>query len=157
VTSPRATFIYGRIRIAPDGVFVHERKVAERGDVVERLARDGVVEVRAPHTSTNVAAGILGGVGGFFAGAMIGAAVQPRCSCDDPGVAGAIFGAPIGAIAGAVALARASTSPMEVIFRSDLAGQTPDSAARTADKAGFEQPEDDDDDGKNEEQFRQAE
>src|SRR3954471_12915664 len=26
VTSPRATFIYGRIRIAPDGVFVHERK-----------------------------------------------------------------------------------------------------------------------------------
>lgn len=54
--------------------------------------------------------GVLGGVGGFYAGAFLGAAIEgDSCRCDDPGLKGALIGAPIGALVGAsvgVALAR---------------------------------------------------
>ena len=49
-----------------------------------------------------VAGGLVGAVGGFFAGAFIGAQFTKDCRCDDPGLMGAIYGAPIGAIAGAI-------------------------------------------------------
>ena len=45
--------------------------------------------------------GILLGIAGFFGGAYVGAALEPNCHCDDPGLAGALIGMPIGAIAGA--------------------------------------------------------
>jgi len=46
--------------------------------------------------------GVLGGIGGFYAGGMLGAALEPNCRCDDPGLNGFIIGAPIGAVAGSV-------------------------------------------------------
>jgi hypothetical protein len=47
--------------------------------------------------------GAAGAVGGFFAGGYTGALIEgDRCSCDDPGLKGAVIGAPIGAVAGAV-------------------------------------------------------
>jgi len=50
-----------------------------------------------------VAGAIAGGVGGFFAGGFLGAHIEgDRCNCDDPGVRGFLFGAPIGAAAGAI-------------------------------------------------------
>ena len=49
-----------------------------------------------------VAYGVLLGVAGFYGGAFLGAAVEPNCHCDDPGLKGALIGAPLGAIAGAV-------------------------------------------------------
>jgi hypothetical protein len=66
---------------------------------------------RAPSSGwSKVLFGVLGGVGGFFAGGYLGAAIEGNsCRCDDPGLKGALIGAPIGAIAGAavgVALAR---------------------------------------------------
>jgi len=45
---------------------------------------------------------VAGGVGGFFAGGFIGAKLEPDCRCDDPGLKGFLFGAPIGAALGAV-------------------------------------------------------
>jgi hypothetical protein len=47
-------------------------------------------------------AGIAGGVGGFFAGGYIGAMIEGDCTCDDPGLLGAVIGAPIGAAVGAI-------------------------------------------------------
>jgi hypothetical protein len=47
-------------------------------------------------------AGIAGGVGGFFAGGIIGAKLEGDCNCDDPGLLGAVIGAPIGAAVGAI-------------------------------------------------------
>jgi hypothetical protein len=58
---------------------------------------------RLHRTARKAAWGILGGVGGFFAGGLIGAAVEPDCHCDDPGLKGFIIGAPIGAALGAMA------------------------------------------------------
>ena len=46
---------------------------------------------------------ILGVVGGAFAGVVLGAALEPDCRCDDPGVKGALIGLPVGAIGGGVA------------------------------------------------------
>jgi len=49
-----------------------------------------------------VAAGIIGGVAGFFLGGSLGAQIEPNCRCDDPGLKGFLIGAPIGAVAGAI-------------------------------------------------------
>ena len=49
-----------------------------------------------------VLGGAVGGVGGFFGGGYLGAAIEgDRCECDDPGLMGALIGAPIGAAIGA--------------------------------------------------------
>ena len=45
----------------------------------------------------------LAGLGGFFAGGYIGAAIEgDSCQCDDPGLKGALIGMPIGAAAAAI-------------------------------------------------------
>ena len=45
----------------------------------------------------------LAGLGGFFAGGYIGAAIEgDSCQCDDPGLKGALTGMPIGAAAAAI-------------------------------------------------------
>ena len=50
-----------------------------------------------------IAGGAIGGVGGFFAGGYLGAAIDGDCGgCDDPGFLGALIGAPIGAAIGAI-------------------------------------------------------
>jgi hypothetical protein len=49
-----------------------------------------------------VAYGILLGLAGMYGGAYLGAALEPNCRCDDPGLTGALIGVPIGAIGGAV-------------------------------------------------------
>jgi hypothetical protein len=50
-----------------------------------------------------VLGGIVGGVGGFFGGLFLGAAIEgDRCDCDDPGLVGALIGAPVGAAAGGI-------------------------------------------------------
>jgi hypothetical protein len=46
---------------------------------------------------------VVGGVGGFFGGLFLGAAIEgDGCNCDDPGLKGALIGAPVGAGAGAI-------------------------------------------------------
>jgi hypothetical protein len=42
---------------------------------------------RQRSTGRKVAGGIIGGVGGFFGGGYLGAAIEgDRCQCDDPGL-----------------------------------------------------------------------
>jgi hypothetical protein len=49
-----------------------------------------------------IVGGALGGVGGFFAGGILGAKIDGDCGgCDDPGLIGAPIGAAVGAILGA--------------------------------------------------------
>jgi len=58
---------------------------------------------RARSIRRKILGGIVGGVGGFFGGMFLGAAIEgDRCDCDDPGLAGALIGAPVGAVAGGI-------------------------------------------------------
>jgi hypothetical protein len=54
-------------------------------------------------TGSRVAWTALAGLGGFFAGGYIGAAIEgDRCNCDDPGFKGALIGFPVGTAAAAI-------------------------------------------------------
>ena len=58
---------------------------------------------RERSTRRKVFGAIVGGVGGFFGGMFLGAAIEgDRCNCDDPGLLGALIGGPVGGIAGGV-------------------------------------------------------
>src|SRR5471032_2492790 len=70
-----------------------------RTAVADRTSRDLLgpqwARTRTPaHERINrqVAGLILGGIGGFFAGGLIGSKVEPNCACDDPGLMGFIIG-----------------------------------------------------------------
>jgi hypothetical protein len=98
----RSNFVGGSVRAGDDGVFVAGRKVAEFGQVVQRIARSDISEIRAAtkvRKGYPVGGALLGALGGAFAGPLIGAFLQPACQCDDPGLAGAMFGLIAGPIA----------------------------------------------------------
>jgi len=58
---------------------------------------------RARSSRRKILGAIVGGVGGFFGGMFLGAAIEgDRCDCDDPGLVGALIGAPVGAVAGGI-------------------------------------------------------
>jgi len=57
---------------------------------------------RRKSVGRRIVGGALGGVGGFFAGGYLGAKIDGRCDCDDPGFKGFLIGAPIGGVVGAI-------------------------------------------------------
>jgi hypothetical protein len=81
---------------------------------VERWVREEPAQREQPavpkehkRMGTGTRALIIAGsaVGGFFAGGFLGHQIEREfapCNCDDPGLKGALIGAPIGAIAGGV-------------------------------------------------------
>ena len=59
---------------------------------------------RRRSVARKILGGVLGGVGGFVGGLYLGAAIEGEsCNCDDPGLRGAVVGAPIGLVLGAIA------------------------------------------------------
>src|SRR5262245_44202059 len=50
-----------------------------------------------------IAGAAIGAVGGLYGGGYLGAVIEgDRCHCDDPGLMGALIGAPIGAVVGGI-------------------------------------------------------
>lgn len=71
-----------------------------------RMSDSRSVRVATPRMSKPKRALItaLAGFGGFYAGGIIGAAIDGDCGgCDDPGFKGALIGMPIGAASAAIA------------------------------------------------------
>jgi hypothetical protein len=67
-----------------------------------------------PNKATRAAIVALAAVGGFFGGGIAGAAIENTyapCHCDDPGLQGALIGAPIGAIVAGVLTFRLLPGP----------------------------------------------
>jgi hypothetical protein len=110
------------VRLRPDGVFVGDRKVADRGQVIETIARDDVAEIKTRRKGRGVW-GHLGPLGGYFVGALSGGVVAGiacqaaagRDRCDSGAF---LIGALGGGIAGGVYGFRAANRETEdVIYR----------------------------------------
>lgn len=121
---PASTFANARrcdaIAVPPAG----PRTAPHRADIASTIARwsaaslDGPVAIPATDrsfarqtssrqrdrsTTRKIVGAAIGGVGGFFGGGFLGAAIEgDRCNCDDPGFVGFLIGAPVGAAAGAI-------------------------------------------------------
>jgi hypothetical protein len=68
-----------------------------------QAARTVAAQKRDRSVGRKIVGGAIGGVGGFFGGGYLGAAIDGDCGgCDDPGFVGAIVGASVGAVVGTV-------------------------------------------------------
>ena len=76
------------VRLMPDGVFVVEQKVADLGQIVERIARPQIVEIKGPVAHGSVGGAIGGAAGGFLLGypLAINLAFNVRCQPSCGGV-----------------------------------------------------------------------
>jgi hypothetical protein len=101
----RADWAQSRDAIGSTSPLTHEGLIIPKLDQRDELTRMPVAAAQAPSRERSwgwkVLGGAIGGVGGLFAGGYIGAALEPDCHCDDPGLIGALIGAPIGAAVGA--------------------------------------------------------
>jgi len=55
-----------------------------------------------PSTAAKIEGGVIGAVAGFFGGTFVGYTIDRHCGCDDAGLKGAVIGASIGTVAGAI-------------------------------------------------------
>ena len=79
-----------------------------RSEPVDRTQRQIMREQRKMGTGTRAMIIAGAAVGGFFGGGALGHKLENTfapCGCDDPGLKGALIGAPIGAVAGVVTAA----------------------------------------------------
>ena len=53
---------------------------------------------RASRAGRAIAGAAVGAIGGAFAGGYLGAALEPDCGCDDPGLKGFLIGFPVGGL-----------------------------------------------------------
>jgi hypothetical protein len=68
-TAQNGIFVGSDIRVGPDGVFVADRRVADFGQIVERIARTDVAEIASPmRTRGSVGWAVTGSVAGFGLG-----------------------------------------------------------------------------------------
>jgi hypothetical protein len=58
----KQSFVNGTVRVAPDGVFVTDRKVADLGQIVEHIPRTDVAEIKALSKSPQHWRSWLGGI-----------------------------------------------------------------------------------------------
>lgn len=98
-------FINGNVRVGAAGVFVGPRKVAERDDVIQRIARTDVIRVVMSRVSTHgspkdiqkgVAVGALAIVGAAGGGTGPNFCTEHHGGCVAVGIAGPIVGGLVG-------------------------------------------------------------
>jgi hypothetical protein len=118
----KQSFVNGTVRVAADGVFVTDRKVADLGQVVETIARNDIAEIKTRQKGRGVW-GHLGPLGGYFVGAMSGGSVaglacQAAVGRDRCDTGAFLTGALVGGIAGGIYGFRAANRETEdVIYR----------------------------------------
>ena len=75
-------------------------KIVHRVEASIRSGPQGSFRGVRPTRATAV---VVGTVSGLVAGGLVGAALDTPCTCDSPGFAGFLIGAPLGGVVGAVA------------------------------------------------------
>jgi hypothetical protein len=95
------------VEFSRDGVIVDGQRTGDLSDALMVVPRKDVSRVERERRSGSASAAIAGGAIGLIAGPFIGAALDRAtgpCSCDDPGLAGAILGLWIGVPVGAIGM-----------------------------------------------------
>lgn len=117
----RTHFVGKNVRVGPDGVFVADRKVADLGQVVERIRRSDVREIRGPERTRGSVVGAIGGaaggflLGGFFAVNLAFKDCGGSCSDEKALIGLSLVGLPIiGGVLGYRAFGRKTA---DVIYR----------------------------------------
>ena len=99
-TATSGRFVDQDVRVAPDGVFVAGRKVADLGQVVEHIARIDVAEIRTPK-SRRFRHTLVGMSVGFLVGVMLerdqGSCLKASSECVPLALDGILFGGLLGA------------------------------------------------------------
>jgi hypothetical protein len=104
------------VRVARDGVFVADRKVAALTQVAERIGQHDVAEIRIAKRDANAfGCAVAAYFGGGFVGGMSGALVGGAVSRDTGGaLTGMMIGWPVGA---AIVYRTCRHKPEQVIYR----------------------------------------
>ena len=106
---PRLVLPSSNVRSLPDSVPALADAFASSPRVLTKP-----VSVRRSSKASRAVIVALAAVGGFFGGGIVGTAIENTyapCNCDDPGLQGAIIGAPIGAIAAGILTFRLLPKP----------------------------------------------
>ena len=116
--APGRSIVSGPVVMAADAVFIDGRRIGTPSDFIETIPRPDVVRITRERVdvANKALAAVGGAVGGFFAGGYIGALAAPACHCEDPRPKGMVIGAPIGAVLGGIAGAKAIKSHTETIY-----------------------------------------
>jgi hypothetical protein len=112
-------FVDNDVRVAPDGVFVAGRKVVDLDQVIERLARIVVVEIKTAKTRGAGSPGaVLGALIGYFGGAWAGHMIGRAAGADPSNLGFMFWGGVGGGVAGGLLGYRvASRETDDVIYR----------------------------------------
>ena len=115
--------LFEAFRFGPDGVFVHDVKVAEPGELIERLPIADVVTITESTRRGSAVAAALGTLGGIWLGSAMALTLaytrcQPNCAGVELGMWGSIIGVPLAAGYGAWRASSRLTE--EVVYRRQI-------------------------------------
>jgi hypothetical protein len=115
--------VFEAFRLAPDGVFLHDVKVAEPGELIERVPIGDVLTITASVRRGSAAAAVLGTLGGIWLGTAMALTFaytrcQPNCAGVELGIWGSVIGVP--AAGGYGAWRASSRLSEEVIYRRQI-------------------------------------
>ena len=113
--------LHGNVRLGPDGLFVADRKVADRAQVVERIMRREVCEIRGSERRRGSVVGAIAGAGGglLLGGFLAANLAYKQCggSCGDEKalMALSLVGLPVAG--GMLGYGAAGRTTVDVIYR----------------------------------------
>ena len=115
--------LFEAFRFGPDGVFLHDVKLAEPGELIERLPIADVVTITESTRRGSAVAAALGTLGGIWLGSAMALTLaytrcQPNCAGVELGMWGSIIGVPLAAGYGAWRASSRLTE--EVVYRRQI-------------------------------------
>lgn len=100
----RRVLVLDGVEVGAGGVTERGQKIAPGNIVLQAIPAADVLAVhrRGRRSGDGTRGALLGALAGALAGPFVGALLEPDCACDDPGLAGGMYGFIIGVPAGAI-------------------------------------------------------
>lgn len=116
-------FVHENVRVAADGVFAGDRKIADTSEVIERIPRGDVLVVALPpKRHGSILGAVIGAGGGFLIGfpLAVGIAMEDQCgrSCNDEEAKMALVGIGLPIAGGVLGYHVVSRTTQTIIYES---------------------------------------